>query len=60
MLQKLVTGLVDFGGGWVSFKVSGASDLAWEVVASVEEFEEASNGIEVFIDEVNSAFLISC
>lgn len=58
MLQELVTRLVDFGSGWISLEIAGSSNLAWEVVAGVEELEETSNGVEIFVNEVNSALLV--
>lgn len=57
VLEELVAGLVDEGRGGVALEVAGAGDLAGEVVACVEELEEAADGVEVFVYEVDSALL---
>ena len=58
VLEELVTGLVDERGAWVTLEIARAGDLAGEVVACVEEFEEASNGVEVLVNEVDAALLL--
>ena len=57
MLEQLVAGLVDKGCGGVALEIAGSGDLAGEVVAGVEEFEETTNCFEVFVYEVDSALL---
>jgi len=59
VLQELVASFVDGWGGGVMLEVARAGDLAWEVVAGVEEFEEAAYGVQVFVNEVNATFLWS-
>lgn len=58
VLEELVSGLVDNRCGWIALEIAGAWEFAWEVVACVKELEEASDGIEVFVDEVNSTLLL--
>jgi hypothetical protein len=41
----------------VLLEISCAGKFAREVVACVQEFEEASHGVEVFVNKVNSALL---
>lgn len=59
MFEKLVTRLVDKGSIRIALEIAGAGDLAWEVVACVEVFEEASHGIEIFVNEVDAALLFA-
>jgi len=59
VLEELVTGLVDFWESRVALEIAGAGKFAWEIIASVQELEEASDGVEVFVDQINSALLIS-
>ena len=59
VLQQLVAALVDFRCIGVLLEVASAGYLAWEVVAGVEELEEASDGIEILVNEVNSALLVT-
>jgi hypothetical protein len=54
----LVARLVDEGCGGVALEIAGPGDLAREVVAGVQEFEEAAYGVEVFVYEVDSALLL--
>jgi len=57
MFEELVTGFVDEGYGRVALEISCASYLFGEIVAGVEEFEEAAYGVEVFVYEVDSSLL---
>ena len=50
VLQELVSILVNGGHGRIAVEIAGAGQLAREVVACVEEFEEAADGVEVFVD----------
>lgn len=59
MLQKLITRLVDLGDAGVHLELALAGNLLGEVVASVEELEEAADGIEVVLAEVDGAGLES-
>lgn len=49
VFEELVARLVDEGSRGVALEITTAGDLAWEVVACVEEFEEAAYGVEVFV-----------
>jgi hypothetical protein len=57
MLEQLVASLVDGGDICVGFQVARAGDLTREVVARVEVFKEAANGVEIFVYEIDSALL---
>lgn len=57
VLEELVACGVEIWGGWVVDEAVGVGDLLWEVLASVEELEEASDGIEWLI-EVKGANLV--
>jgi hypothetical protein len=57
VLEELVACLIDVGRVRVLLEISCAGKFAREVVACVQEFEEASNGVEVFVNKVNSALL---
>jgi hypothetical protein len=58
MLEELVASLVDKRGIGITLKIAGVREFAGKVVASVEKFEEASDGIEVFVSEDNCALLV--
>lgn len=58
MLQELISSLINIRGAGISFQVSRAGDLSGEIIASVEEFEKASDSVEVFVNEVNSTLLL--
>ena len=60
MLEQLISSLINFRGIWISLQVSGIGDFAGKVVASVQVFEEASYGIEVFVNQVYSTVLKTC
>jgi len=57
VLEQLVACLVNERRSGVALEIAGPGDLAGEVVACVEEFEEAAYGVEIFVYEVDSAFL---
>jgi len=58
VLKKLVSGFVNIWCVCVALEISRSGDLAREVFARVEELEEASDGIQIFVNKVNSAFLV--
>lgn len=58
MLEKLVAGGVEIWCSWVVDQAVGVGDFLWEVLAGVEELEEAADGID-WLGEVNGAGL-SC
>ena len=47
MLEQLVAGLVDRGNRWIDLERSLAWYLLGEVIASIEELEEAADSFEV-------------
>jgi hypothetical protein len=57
MLEELITRLINSWGRGVALQVSGTCDFAGEIVACVEELEETSYGVEIFVYEVNSPLL---
>lgn len=57
MFEELITSLVDFWNARITLKTACALDSAWEVIASIEEFEKASDSIKIFINKINSAIL---
>lgn len=57
MLEELVAGLVDLGSRGVALEIACVENLAWEVVAGVEELEEAAYSVEVLVYEVDATFL---
>ena len=57
VLEELVARLVDGGRAGVALELARAGHLAREVVARVEEFEEAAYGVEVLVYEVDTALL---
>ena len=59
MLEELITGFVNHGSRWVALEVSCPGNFAGEVVACVEEFEEAAYSVEIFVYEVDSALLFT-
>jgi hypothetical protein len=52
VLEQLVARVVDFGQGRVGLEGALAGDLAREVLARVEELEEAAYRIDVFVGEL--------
>jgi hypothetical protein len=59
MLEELITGFVDHGSRGVALEVSCTGNFAGEVVACVEEFEEAAYSVEIFIYEIDPALLFT-
>lgn len=57
MLEQLVARLVDIGRRGVVLEIPRPDNLAREVVPRVEELEEASDGVEIFVDEVDAPVL---
>ena len=57
VLEELVACLVNAGDGRVDFELAAAGQPAWEVVACVEEFEEAADGLDVLVYQVDSGVL---
>ena len=57
MLEELITRLINSWGRGVALQVSGTCDFAGEIVACVEELEETSYGVEIFVYEVDSSLL---
>lgn len=57
MLQELVARVVDLGESRVRFQSSLARDLLRKVLAGVEEFEDAADGVDIFIRKVDVARL---
>ena len=49
VLEQLVARVVDLGHGRVGLERALAGDLAREVLARVEELEEAADGVDVFV-----------
>lgn len=58
VLEELVAGGVEIWSGWVVDEAVGVGDLLGEVLAGIEELEEASDGIDWLI-EVKSTSLKS-
>jgi hypothetical protein len=58
VFEELVACLVNLWCIGVPLEVPCAWDFAGEVVAGVEELEEASNSVKVFVYEVNSTLLL--
>jgi hypothetical protein len=57
VLEELVARVVDLGDRGVVFQDALARELAREVLAGVEVFEEAAGGVEVFGGELDLARL---
>jgi hypothetical protein len=57
MLEELIARLINGRSRGVALQVSGPCDFAGEVVACVEELEETSYGVEIFVYKVNSSLL---
>jgi hypothetical protein len=57
VLEELVARVVDLGGRGVVFQDALARELAREVLARVEVFEEAAGGVEVLGEEFDLARL---
>ena len=57
MLEELVSGVVDGGGARVVLEDALAGELLGEVLACVEELEEATYGLDVLVWEVYLAGL---
>lgn len=57
VLQQLVSRFINERSVWVALEVAGPWDLPWEVISGIEEFEEASHGVEIFVNQINAAFL---
>lgn len=60
VLEQLDAGVVDGGDRRIVFEASLAGQLAGEVFVCVEELEEAADGIDVFVGEVDLARLPDC
>lgn len=59
MLEELITCFVDCWCRRIALEIAGSGDLAGEVVACVEEFEEAAYCVEILVNEVDATFLSS-
>jgi hypothetical protein len=57
MLEQLVARHVDIGDGRVLLERALAGHLLGEIVARVEELQEAANGVDVLVGEFNLASL---
>lgn len=57
MLEQLVARVVDLGQGRVRLEFARVAELAGEVLARVEELEEAAYCVDVFVRELNLAWL---
>lgn len=57
MFQELVARVVDLGQGRVRLELARVAELAREVLARVEELEEAAYRIDVFVRELDLAGL---
>lgn len=57
VLEELIACFIDGGRVGVALQIAGVGELAREVVACVEEFEEAAHGVQVFVYEVDAAIL---
>lgn len=53
MFEQLDARVVDRWNGRIVFEASLARQLAWEVFLGIQEFEEAADGIDVFVWEVD-------
>lgn len=53
MFQELGAGVVDLGDGGVRLERPLSGNLPREVLASIEEFEETTDGVDIFADEVD-------
>lgn len=58
VLEELVAGVVDGGGGGVVLEDALAGELLGEVLSGVEEFEEAAYSVDVLLGEVDLAGLV--
>jgi hypothetical protein len=58
VLEKLITSLINERGRGVALEIAAAGDFAREVVTCIEEFEEAADGIQVFVYKVDSTLLL--
>jgi hypothetical protein len=57
VLEQLVARVVDLGQAGVGLEDALAGDLAGEVLAGVEVLEEAADGVDVVVEELNLAGL---
>lgn len=57
MLEQLNARVVDRWDGGIVFEASLARQLAGEIFLGIQEFEEAADGIDVFVWEVDLARL---
>lgn len=58
VFEELVARVVDLGDGGVGLELARVGELAREVFACVEEFEEAAYCVDVFVGELDLAGLL--
>lgn len=57
VLEKLVTSFVNNWAFRVALEVARSWNLSGEVISCIEELEETSDCVEIFVNEVDSALL---
>ena len=57
VFEELITGFVYGWDGGVVLELAGTGELPREVVACVEELEEAAYGVKVFVTQIDCALL---
>lgn len=58
MLEELLAALIDLRDGRVGLENARAGDLLGEVLAGVEELEEAADGVDILFIELDLARLV--